>query len=164
MELFYVHDDVLTPSQHKEMEMFAFQQIQNQRDIIYTLDRCKCFTPLLDVAGKYYDLSTALYYELWQQYNPDWVDPHYDKDEALSHIGIMKTPLCSLVYYHNVSSDIQGGELVIQEESGQKHEIKPITNRLVVFNRGLLHWVKEYEGHRHSILCNPWDRPLSLID
>ncbi len=164
MELFYVHDDVLTPDQHKEMEIFAFQKIGSHIDCLYTLNACKCFTPLIEIAANHYDLSTALYYELWQQYNPDVVPGHYDKDESLWKRKIMKTPLCSMVFYHNVSNDIEGGELIIQEENRKKHYIKPVTNRLVVFQRGLFHWVNDYEGHRHSILCNPWDRPLAVID
>ena len=164
MDLYYVHDDVLTRDQHIAMERFAFGVIGKDADLLYKLESCKCFTPLVDIASKHFDLTNALYYELWQQYNPDVVAPHIDKDEKLYLRQILKTPLCSLVFYHNVSQDIKGGELVIEGPDGTNHEIKPKTNRLVIFQRKLTHWVKDYEGHRHSILCNPWDRPLGIVD
>lgn len=163
MDYYHVHDDVLTRDQHIEMERFVFDVIGTDIDLVYTLSACKCFTPLVNIASKHYDLSNASYYELWQQYNPDVVPRHVDKDEQLAHKDIMKYPLCSLVFYHNVSSDIKGGELVIEEPGGTKHEITPKTNRLVIFQSKLFHWVKDYDGHRHSILCNPWDRPLGVV-
>jgi hypothetical protein len=164
VEPYYVHDDVLTRDQHIVMERFAFDVISDQADMLYTLEACECFTPLIDIASKHFDLTSALYYELWQQYNPDVVPPHIDKDEKLNNRGVLKTPLCSLVFYHHISDDIEGGELVIKDSNGLKHEIQPKTNRLVIFEPNLVHWVKDYEGHRHSILCNPWDRPLGVID
>ena len=39
-------------------------------------------------------------------------------------------------------------------------EIKPKTNRLVLFEPGLKHRVEKFEGTRYSININPWRRRL----
>ena len=54
---------------------------------------------LINLAGRYIDLSSCIGYEFWTRDNtkpPDW---HQDKDEKLADEGILKFPLCSIVYY-----------------------------------------------------------------
>ena len=109
---------------------------------------------LLDIAKKYYDLSTAVGYELWT--NGNKLARHQDKDETLMmKTGQLSFPLCSLVYYLEVF-DLEGGELIL--ESGLV--IKPKTNRLVIFPPAIFHRVNPYKGKRVSLLLNPWDHQL----
>lgn len=163
--LYYIHDDCLTADQHKQVDIFALQVVIDTADYLYSPEVCACLSPLIELARKHYDLSSALYYEIWQQHNPVEVPPHVDIDEALAKKQILVNPLCSMVFYHNISVDMTGGELVLVDPvTEEEHQIKPKTNRLVVFQPDVLHWVNDYEGHRHSILCNPWNRPLGLID
>ena len=109
---------------------------------------------LLNIAKKYYDLSTIVGYELWT--NGNKLDRHQDKDENLIiKTGELSFPLCSLVYYLEVS-DLEGGELIL--ESGLV--IKPKTHRLVIFPPAIFHRVNPYKGKRVSLLLNPWDHQL----
>ena len=111
---------------------------------------------LINLAGKYVDLSSCVGYEFWTRFNtkpPDW---HQDKDEKLADEGILKFPLCSIVYYSSVKN-LFGGQLLIEDDI-----ITPKTNRMVIFAAGACHCVKDFSGHRVSMLINPWDRHVSV--
>ena len=115
----------------------------------------KFCSSLLNIAGKYYNLSTAVGYELWT-HNRNKLARHQDKDENLMiKTGELSFPLCSLVYYLEVSN-LEGGELIL--DSGLV--IKPRTNRLVIFPPAIFHRVNPYKGKRVSILLNPWNHQL----
>ena len=110
---------------------------------------------ILDIAGKYFNLSNAVGYEFWGHNGtkPEW---HYDKDETLYKTKQQLVfPLCSTVYYLEASK-LRGGELLI----GNDLVVVPKTNRLVIFAPGIYHTVKPYEGKRVSLLINPWSHPL----
>ena len=77
---------------------------------------------------------------------------HYDKDELLYIEGELKFPLCSTVFYANVSDDIKGGKLLFEDGV----TIEPKFNRLVIFSPGLRHGVEPFRGKRTSININPW--------
>ena len=115
------------------------------------------FKGIVEFVGKEFDLSEAVGFELWTQYNtrPDW---HYDKDEFIYNTANkMSYPICSIVYY-SLIDDLQGGKLFTETIA-----IIPKTNRLVTFSPGVYHTVEEYTGQRFSVLLNPWKyRPKGL--
>ena len=112
-------------------------------------------TSILDITKNYYDLSDVVGYEFWG-HNGTRTGWHQDKDEALIFkTGELRFPLCSTVYYLEVS-DLEGGELVIDHDV----VIKPKTNRLVIFPPAKFHGVNPFEGKRVSLLINPWSHPL----
>lgn len=107
---------------------------------------------ILQVAGNHFDLQEMNYYESWTHNNTKPRDWHYDKDEVLYKDGLYRFPLCSTVFYPDISENLTGGELMF--ENGVR--IKPKRNRLVVFAPGLYHGVQAFRGKRVSINTNPW--------
>ena len=69
---------------------------------------------ILDKASNYFDLSEMNYYETWIHENSRPKTWHQDKDEVLYTKGELKFPLCSTVFYANVSEDIKAGKLLGQ--------------------------------------------------
>jgi hypothetical protein len=112
---------------------------------------------IIGIAGRYFDLSSALGYEMHRNDHTPY--PHYDKDEALyKKTGQVRFSLCGIVYYP-YEKDLEMGHLLFNEIS-----IKPITNRLVVFRPDLFHTGVQHKGTRVSIGINPWDnKPLSYV-
>ena len=120
---------------------------------------CKeaCMT-LLEIGGKYIDISSAIGYETWIRINTRPAGWHCDQDDRLN-LTQNKTsyPLCSMVYYPFVADDLEGGRLVFEDG----RIIEPKTNRLVVFGPGIRHNVEEdYIGDRISFALNPWPKPI----
>ena len=107
---------------------------------------------IMDKANNYFDLSEMKYYEAWTHENTIPGGMHYDKDELLYAEGELKFPLCSTVFYANVSDDIKGGKLLFEDGV----TIEPKFNRLVIFSPGLRHGVEPFRGKRTSININPW--------
>ena len=119
---------------------------------------CKdIFLRLLNIASNYFDISFAAGYESWTNISvrPGFSESygwHRDKDERLYLTeGILKFPICTLVYYPHIAGDMKGGVLELEDET-----IIPLRNRLVVFGPGLWHNVKEFSGERTSLVINPW--------
>ena len=115
-----------------------------------------CFKNLVKFASKEFDLSNVAGYELWTHYNtkPEW---HYDKDEYLFHeTGLMKFPICSIVYYPFVDSLI-GGKFITEDIA-----ITPKTNRGITFSSGVYHNVEPYNGQRFSLLLNAWNYKIKI--
>ena len=112
---------------------------------------------ILDKASNYFDLSEMNYYETWIHENSRPKTWHQDKDEVLYTEGKLKFPLCSTVFYANVSEDIKGGKLLF--ENGVT--VEPKFNRLVIFSPALYHGVEPFRGKRTSININPWIEPIS---
>jgi hypothetical protein len=95
-------------------------------------------------------------YEYWTHVNTKPSDVHQDKDEiAYLKKGISRFPTCSTVFYLEVEN-LQGGELVFMNGI----EVRPVVNRLVIFNPGLEHYVRDFTGHRVSVAVNPWSTKL----
>ena len=107
---------------------------------------------ILGKANEYFDLSKVKYYEAWTHENTIPGGMHYDKDEPLFAEGKLNFPLCSTVFYANVSDDIKGGKLLFEDGV----TIQPKFNRLVIFSPGLYHGVEPFRGKRTSININPW--------
>ena len=111
---------------------------------------------IMDKANNYFDLSELKYYEAWTHENTIPGGMHYDKDELLYAEGELKFPLCSTVFYANVSDDIKGGKLLFEDGV----TIEPKFNRLVIFSPGLRHGVEPFRGKRTSININPWEHKI----
>ena len=111
---------------------------------------------IMDKANNYFDLSEMKYYEAWTHENTIPGGMHYDKDELLYAEGELKFPLCSTVFYANVSDDIKGGKLLFEDGV----TIEPKFNRLVIFSPGLRHGVEPFRGKRTSININPWEHKI----
>ena len=114
----------------------------------------------IDIASKYYDLSSSVGYEFWTHNNTrpseGW---HYDKDEFLFNAtGIYEYPLCSMVYYP-VVEDLKGGQLHLEYDI-----ITPKENRLVIFPPKTYHYVEPFDGNRMSIILNSWSKILKPLD
>ena len=112
---------------------------------------------IMDKANNYFDLSEMKYYEAWTHENTIPGGMHYDKDELLYAEGELKFPLCSTVFYANVSDDIKGGKLLFEDGV----TIEPKFNRLVIFSPGLRHGVEPFRGKRTSININPWEHKIN---
>ena len=113
---------------------------------------------LLEIGGKYIDISSAIGYETWIRINTRPAGWHCDQDDRMN-LTQNKTsyPLCSMVYYPYVDENLKGGKL--EFEDGRK--FTPKTNRLIVFGPGIRHNVEEnYIGDRISLALNPWPRPI----
>ena len=119
---------------------------------------------MIDIASKYYDLSSSIGYEFWTHNNTrpfgdsqkdGW---HYDKDEFLFDAnGTYDYPLCSIVYYP-VVQDLEGGQLHLECDI-----ITPQENRLVIFPPKTYHYVQPFKGNRISLLVNPWSKILKHL-
>ena len=112
---------------------------------------------IMDKANNYFDLSEMKYYEAWTHENTIPGGMHYDKDELLYAEGELKFPLCSTVFYANVSDDIKGGKLLFEDGV----TIEPKFNRLVIFSPGLRHGVEPFRGKRTSININSWEHKIN---
>ena len=124
-----------------------FRSMQEAPELVKTI---------MDKANNYFDLSELKYYEAWTHENTIPGGMHYDKDELLYVQGELNFPLCSTVFYANVSEDIKGGKLLF--ENGVT--VEPKFNRLVIFSPGLYHGVEGFRGKRTSININPWIEPI----
>jgi hypothetical protein len=128
-------------------------------DSWFNFDQHPCVDEMLKIAGKYFDLSEAIGYEMHKNVTGgDYkLEYHIDKDEQLfSTTGILSLPLCSIVYYPKIE-DMQGGDLVFDDLM-----LKPITNRFVMFSSHLPHGVKDHSGSRLSVGINPWkEKPVA---
>lgn len=169
-KLYHVFDDVFTDDQLAQLKIFSINTLLGGAGVLYLPKNCSQLNPILEKARECFDLSSTLYYEIWEQNNtlPGGYDDmgwHCDDDVTLHQYNIIKYPLCTTIYYMDVDKDLSDGKLVIQDHKTCKyHRVQPKSNRLVIFGPGILHTVEEYSGYRHSIICNPWDRPLSLIE
>lgn len=114
------------------------------------------FAIMIKKASKYFDLSKMVGGEYWANLNKrqDW---HVDKDEKLLETtGQIRFPICSIVYYAEINTS--GGNFTTETIS-----IKPINNRMLVFDSNIQHRVELYSGNRLSIAVNPWDyKPFSF--
>lgn len=100
----------------------------------------------------------------------DHLKQHFDKDEDLWHItGEIVTPVIGTVYYP-IEHDIDGGELMIWDTYEVNYDapyelVRPIPNRLVIFDAGRLHRVNQVtRGTRYAVAINLWDKKPLTID
>ncbi len=112
---------------------------------------------ILTIASRYFDFSKIVGYEFWGQNNTKPGTWHYDKDEKLySKKTELVFPVCSTVYYLEVSDKLEGGRLFVEHDI-----ITPKTNRLVLFPPGKYHTVENFTGKRVSLLVNPWNHEIT---
>lgn len=112
---------------------------------------------MIDVAGRYFDVTSAIGYEMHRNDHTPY--PHYDKDEILfQQTGKLKFPLCSIVYYP-YEKDLNMGHILFNEIA-----VKPMTNRLIIFRGDLFHSGLPHTGTRVSIGINPWrEKPMAYL-
>lgn len=150
-------DDVLSNENLDIIEKNS-ENFNSEINGLYQWNSIEIFKPLIKICSNYYSLHNCFGYEIWEQKNtkpPNW---HCDRDEILAKQNIIKYPICTLVYYINIDNLI-GGKILL--ENGI--DITPIKNRLVIFGPGVKHYVEEFSGYRHSLIINPWDKPIGLL-
>lgn len=109
-------------------------------------------------AASFYPTQDLWGYEIWQKDSS--TDIHLDKDETLyERRGILSFPVCSVIFYYEVSDDIEGGELY----SPNDWVVFPKQNRLVIFGPAIRHGVSDFTGIRKSVLVNFWEYRLGTI-
>lgn len=122
----------------------------------------------------WYDKIVADYYHVGYEYWTQVIsnrslDRHYDKDEYLYETQkIIKNPIVGSIYYAHEDpipgeeEPVIGGYLEILDSRGEIERIKPVSNRLIIFDTKLLHGVTEATGTtRRSLLTNIWEtKPL----
>jgi|GEM_PF-2027111 len=155
-----VLDDVLS---EEDAELFRARHFcSSEREDNRWVDKGnqpKYITNLVNVVESYIDLSTAVGYEWWTQKNTytgrGW---HIDNDEEVwASDGILKTPLCSIIYYPLVAH-IKGGEFDLGDL-----KIPAKTNRMIIVSANEPHKINNYnieEADRWSFLINPWSYKL----
>jgi len=152
-------DDLLEIGSLKSfLEKVEFDKFENKW---FYMDKPETYTKhIINIGADHFPIAGIVGYETWTHKNTrpesdkfhEW---HYDKDEYRYSINqILRFPIFSAVFY--IKIDCSGGNLIM--ENGV--EIKPKTNRLVLFEPGLKHRVEKFEGTRYSININPWRRRL----
>ena len=97
-------------------------------------------------------------YERWGAVDSSPQGWHIDKDETrLIETGKLVTPICTIIYYPEVSNMI-GGRFITETES-----ISPKTDRLIIFGPGLMHAVEPFMGNRIAVVYNLWDHEISVL-
>jgi hypothetical protein len=114
---------------------------------------------LLNIASDFFDVKSAVGCEM--HINSRSPLKHFDKDEGyFMKTGKLSFPLCGIVWYPVI--DMVGGHLLFPDAGV---EVRPITNRLVVFAGHLLHDGTQYTGTRKSVGINPWKyKPLTYTN
>ena len=111
---------------------------------------------MINIASKYYNLSSSVGYEFWTRLNTCVKGWHRDKDEKLfDEENILSFPICTMIYYPYVDN-MKGGELLLGSD-----KILPKTNRLVIFGAGIPHNVEDFTGNRISMMVNPWAKLIT---
>jgi len=105
---------------------------------------------IISVASTVFDLSSMVGCECWSHVNTR-SKRHVDIDDELwEKTGEVKYPLCSIVYYPLVK-DLVGGEFITKS-----FQVKPVTNRMIVFSKSVTHEVADFVGERVACAINPW--------
>ena len=153
----FVLDDVLSDKQIKDFDsgLKRFNVINDHLiRQLNTWKEIKFAHPLLRTVSKYFNFKRQYRYEVWQHLGTRPANWHLDKDEILHDQGITDCPLFGLIYYPSVQY-LRGGNLLFRNGI----TIVPQTNRLVIHSpASIWHRVDEYEGYRHSININIWNK------
>ena len=158
---YVVIDNALPDDQHK-LILQRFTSDINDRSLLpiwRDYSQVSILHQLIDIASKYFDLSSMVGFEFWSQNQSKPDDWHIDKDEMMcKETGDISTPLCTIAYYPIVELT-SGGRFISRDIA-----IEPRTNRLLIFDSTLEHMVENYEGRRVSILIAPWDRRVKDLE
>ena len=148
-------DDVLDDANHRAVKEY-FASSENARKMNWAEGSLNTISgygsplsKIIGVVSKYVDLTNMQGCEYWAHYGtrPNW---HVDKDEELfKQTGDVVCPICSIVYYADI--EVIGGSFITDTIN-----VMPITNRMIIFSKGLMHSVAPYTGTRLSIAVNPW--------
>lgn len=158
-----IQDNFLSETEHANLfDLFITRGFAIDRDQWYDRGSLWFADLMTDESRKYFSFENDyIGYEVHA--NTAAVRPHRDKDELLARVSEGKEilyPLVGIVYYLKVTAD-NGGELVFLEDGVT---VIPKNNRLVIFQRDLLHGVNPIlKNHqRISIGINPWNKlPLA---
>lgn len=152
-------EDVLTQEENKIITDF-FHNNPGVGWLDATLDNVSFdefpLRKIIDIARNHFDLSAMVGCECWAHFNtrPPW---HIDQDELLfNETGVVKNPICSIVYYAKIRQ-MQGGKFLTDKE-----KIQPVENGLLLFEPGLRHAVEDFRGERIAIAINPWNYKIKL--
>ena len=130
---------------------------------------------VLDYMKLHQDLSDMVGFEIWSRqkssiykdtgfktpyseypFEAEW---HEDVDEDLRYQeGKLRHPLIASIYYLDVDLS-RGGRLIFPKDGV---EVKPRTNRLVLFDPHMIHGVEPFEGTRVALAVNPWIEPRPI--
>ena len=111
-------------------------------------------------------------FEYWSnsQTSNQSLDWHFDKDEKLNlKEKKVISPSLGHIFYSKIEN-LEGGFLEIAtnqkiNETSKCERIKPVTNRLIVFNPSIPHRVtKIYNGNRRAFLANAWVKKPYTFD
>ena len=128
----------------KDLTDGKYVWINKDEDVAFPLEK------IISFAATVFDLSSMVGCECWSHVNTK-SKRHVDVDDELwEKTGEVRYPLCSIVYYPYVK-DLLGGEFVTKS-----FQVKPITNRLIVFSQGITHEVENFTGERTACAINPW--------
>ena len=116
-------------------------------------DICK---DLFLLSSQYFDTSKCIGYEFWVRKNSRPDSWHFDIDEKAKKLGKTSYPVCTIIFYPEVSH-LNGGRIHIEDTI-----ITPKTNRVIIFSANVEHFVEEFTGKRCGILVLP--REVSLIE
>jgi predicted 2-oxoglutarate/Fe(II)-dependent dioxygenase YbiX len=86
------------------------------------------------------------------------VEPHVDCSLS-DYNQLIAIPIIVSVLYVQVPSDLQGGELVLQERGNKVGQIQPQTNTLLYFRGDLTHSVNQVKSSqaRISLVCEQYN-------
>ena len=151
---YHIIDDAL-PDPIRRYLLNTFDYKNPGQTVWYDKDHDPNVSYILDIVGKYFDLSDITGYEIWCNHKaPPW---HFDKDERLfNETGELVFPKCSIVYYAMVRN-LEGGDFTSKDV-----RYTPVTNRLVTFSPGIEHHVYPFTGIRFAVSINPWVKKPSL--
>ena len=145
-------DDILSEGgRQKVLEKYSNRRNSISETWVDNESADKQCKKLLKIANRFINIKDAAGFELWTHYNtkPGF---HFDKDETLfNKTGELKFPLCTILYYPYIDNNLIGGEFV-----ADGIQVKPITNRMIIFSPGVWHGVNEYKNERFSLIINPW--------
>ncbi len=111
-------------------------------------------------------------FEYWSnaQTSNQALDWHFDKDEKLNlKEKKVISPSLGHIFYTKIEN-LEGGFLEIAtnhkiDEISKCERIKPVTNRLIVFNPSIPHRVtKIYNGNRRAFLANAWAKKPNTFE
>jgi hypothetical protein len=151
MTKFVIIDDVLPENDRNIISEYIYvqQNLINVFEEFYKFNSNPSHEKLINIAGKYFDMSKAVGYEMWS--NKQALGKHIDKDERRAKNGILSYPICSIVYYP-IIENLVGGLLCMDDLT-----ITPKQNRAVIFGPRVLHWAEKFTGKRLAIAINPFD-------
>jgi 2OG-Fe(II) oxygenase superfamily len=94
-----------------------------------------------------------------------YVDPHVDCSLGIYPMKMINPRLVSILYVE-VPTDLQGGQLVLQEEESEPWKITPQKNLLIHFLGWVLHSVTavQSKNQRISLICEQYNLESEMLN